>query len=317
MRNLIVYASLALLVAAYAGVAILIFLNRASEKVVAAGIPIGVAGIIGVVLSLLVFGALPRLHTKFSTAYVFRLKSNEPSLLPYRNDFVTTIQARQFYSSHAELIGPDPNGERVSTIFHQLLQKSIIEWISQKYPTSWRMEIQPISFGGTKGYAFAPLESPSNSTTYSAERLRSLLGNNMFSTMPTPFGLGLPPHTTLMIESPQTPPQGREMGRIRIQNRFVTVLIETQSMQWVRGIAGYGLLAGLNDAAANELGHVVYAVEVRTNFSRWLSGNPAMPKYREWATSISDGLRQQFDEELVWQRAQEHYLLVQHMPTGK
>jgi hypothetical protein len=52
---------------------------------------------------------------------------------------------------------------------------------------------------------------------------------------------------------------------------------------------------------------------MNVEFGRLRSGNPQMPTYKRWATGIVEGLRDQFDEQLIWARTKADYLFVQQV----
>jgi hypothetical protein len=51
--------------------------------------------------------------------------------------------------------------------------------------------------------------------------------------------------------------------------------------------------------------------------SRLRSGHPDMPKYRTWVRALVDGLRDQFDEQLIWRRTRDGFLLSKQLGVGE
>lgn len=61
--------------------------------------------------------------------------------------------------------------------------------------------------------------------------------------------------------------------------------------------------------------HQQFIVRATAEFPRYLMGHPKMPVYREWAEGIIRELAAAFDEEEIWRRTKENYVLRQHMPA--
>jgi len=60
-----------------------------------------------------------------------------------------------------------------------------------------------------------------------------------------------------------------------------------------------------------------YSVVEEVTFNRWLTGSPEMPKYKQWATDILTGIQSQFDEQLIWSKTRDWFLLHRGMQESR
>jgi len=54
---------------------------------------------------------------------------------------------------------------------------------------------------------------------------------------------------------------------------------------------------------------VVFLIKARVEFNRWKSGNPEMADYQAWANQFLTEFKDSFDEQVVWARVKNDYLL--------
>ncbi len=52
-----------------------------------------------------------------------------------------------------------------------------------------------------------------------------------------------------------------------------------------------------------------YVVRITVTFSPFLVGHPQMRLIKQWATGIVDGLQDAFDEQIIWRKIVEGYML--------
>jgi hypothetical protein len=285
--------------------------NRGSEKVVTTA-GLGLVGLIGALVAVIVFGAQPPLRKVFSSTYLIKLSNQQPHPLMGTSPRFTygIYEIQQLTKVHPELFTNLENLPR-STLYHHLLQKNLVDWIAARYPGSWEIEIAPI---GLMGEMTEPARPPDESQTrVTPAQLEEKLSGNFFSNMLGPLqntSFSLPPHTMLQVFTPSMK-DGLEVGEIELRNPFCMLRVTTRNVTWFRGAGIYKQVLHLSDGENSSLATSVYTVRTEVNFSRTLNGNPDMPRYVRWATSISEGLQDQFDEQVIWNKTRDS-LLLQH-----
>ena len=302
-------------VIAVATLFVFVWMNRGSEKVVTAVVPIGVAAIVAIVLSIAVFGVEPSISEVFPAAFHYQADSLMPADLPWE------LTWRRFHEplfAPAKLFEKDPkalkdtgDGGSGQVLYHHLLQKSLVDWIGFHYRGSWQTELLNYELPTARVLKFQPSgATPEPSKIVKTDDITKLLKGNKFAGIMTGIApeIALPPRAKLTITPPHREPSGIVSGEVRIHNLFCTVSIRTEEWSYQRGIGSLARLAGLSDAEKEKLATATYIVRFKAEFSRWFSGNPDMPKYKRWATQLANELRQQFDEEILWRRIKEDYL---------
>ena len=299
----------------------IVWMNRASEKIVTAVIPIAVAALVGIYLAVFVFGGLPPISEKFPSSHMYRIKDKIPAsaglprVLWWRRFTSSLFAPAQLARSHPERFN-DQNDENGATLYHHLLQKAIIDWMGMRYRATWEIEILNLDLPTAVVQQFQPaVDATEPSVTLSTEQIDKLLQGNIFAGIHTgiPPKLALPPGTQLKIRAPHREKAGWELGEIILKNNFCNLSIQTRYSSWQRGVGSYKRLAGLSDEDDQLLATATYIVTINTTFSRFRSGHPDMPKYESWARQMANELRKQFDEEIIWLRTKEDYLFTQQV----
>ena len=253
----------------------------------------------------------------FRSSFQYQTTSKLP------RDFPSPLMSRRFLfamfapallsKTHPEYF-KDTSDSTGQILYHDLLQWAIIDWLSMRNSRSWRSEASTYELPvGTEG-RFGPIEGATEtSKIYSPAEIAKLLAGNRFSSIDPsvigpPFQIAVPPGTTISIIAPRTGAATRQNGEILFTNRFCKLSIRTQRSTYIMGVGGLKDLAGLSEEENKALGTASYTVRITANFTRMLSGNPQMPLYKSWAAGIADGLKDQFDEELIWTRTRSDYL---------
>jgi hypothetical protein len=298
---------LAAIFTAYALVLILAWLNRGSEKIATAIIPIGIAAIAGTLYAVLVFGAQPKISSKFIAGYVVDLPSKLPVNLPgpigaARDRWSTWRNIEELRKRKPELFHPDEGNEFPERIYRDLAQKEIIEWLSLRFGHQWVVEGLTSRAGGFQSESWGPAgDSTREKKEYSPQELENILGNNLFAK--TGFllnnGLALPPGTTLTVT---TADKDSSRGEILLANKLCRIRILTLPGGGMRGAGEYSRLLKLSEKESWNIGTIGTLVETEITFNRWRSGDPEMPIYKTWALSITNGIASKFDENLIWDR---------------
>jgi len=293
---------------------VFVLMNRGSEKVITAVIPITVAAIVAIGLSIAIFGVEPAINEVFPTAFTYRADTKMPADLPWalswRRFNSPLFAPSQLFQRDPKLL-QDPDDATGSVLYHHLLQKSLVDWIGSLYRGSWQTELLSFEVPTGRQLRFQPSgATPEPSKILTTEEITTLLNGNKFAGINTgmPPQIALPPRAKLRITPPHREPNGLMTSEIRIQNLFCTVTIRTEESMSVRGAGSLARLAALSDAENQQLETTMYIVRFKAEFSRWFGGNPDMPKYKRWATQLANELKEQFDEQIIWQRTKEDYI---------
>jgi hypothetical protein len=295
----------------------LVWMNRASEKILGAVIPVAVAGLAGIILAVFVFGGEAPTTTVFPSSFQYRLSSKMPINLPMvlmnRRFSQALFAPAELFKVHPEFFNDstDPEGQ---SLYHHLLQRAIIDWMGLTYPATWQVEMLQFDLPVGREGRFEPIQGASEkSEILSTGQIEKLLDGNRFSGIHAgiPPRIALPPGTKLEITPPQTTAGFLEAGEILLENRFCSISIKTQASSWFRGIASYKRLAGITEEENGKLATANYIVRINVRFDRLRSNHPQMALYKTWASELSEGLRRQFDEQEIWSKTKEDFIFSQ------
>ena len=292
----------------------LVLINRASEKILTAVIPIAVAGLVAIYLAVFVFGGEPDTTVVFPASFMYQVETKMPANLPrvlvWRRFTPAEFLPARLHSQNPEYLAA-PNDSDGLKLYHDLLQRAILDWMAQRYSGTWRVEVTQFELPGYTSQEAGPATAiVEPSKTYSADQIGALFHGNRFASVRSPMAgqLSLPPDAVLSIEPPHQDNALGEIGRIVVRTEYVTVSILTQFSSWARGVGGYGTLAGLSEEDNLKLATSTYRVRITIQHSKWRSGHPKMPIYDDWAKGIAQGLQDQFDEQGIWTKAKADYL---------
>jgi len=316
MKDVVIFGALAFAILL---TFILVWNNRASEKIVAAVIPVSVAAIVAVLLAILVFGGEATIREDFRTSFVYRMSDKTLLKLPW-----TLAQHTPLAVSHPGWIKSVPSefledrrdwqdgsmtvldhvGLMDRELYHHLLQKAIIDVLSKKF--KWHIDAP--NFNLVRG----------PSKFLSTEEITKLLDGNIFANSVVawllPPRITLPPNTQVNIVPPTNPEQLHVEGfhtadpsEISFKNEYADVSIRIVPVSWGSGVGRYRDLLELEDPET-DFANVTFDVIFQCQFSRFRSGHPDMEAYKGWATSMAEELRTRFDDELIWERMKEDYL---------
>jgi hypothetical protein len=295
----------------------LVWINRASERILTAVIPITVAAVVGIALSIFVFGGQPPIVVGFRSSFQYqtasKLPRNFPSPLMSRRFTNVMFAPASLFGLHPEYFN-DPSDSTGQVLYHDLLQWAIIDWLSMHDSHSWRSEASTYELPVGMEGRFGPIEGATEaSTIFSSAEIEKLLAGNRFGSIDPSllgplFQIAVPPGTSVSIMAPGKDVTAQQNGEILFSNRFCKLSIRTQRSTYIMAVGGLKDLAGLTDEENKALGTASYTVRITAKFTRMLSGNPKMPLYKSWAEGIANGLKEQFDEELIWTRTRSDYL---------
>jgi hypothetical protein len=128
--------------------------------------------------------------------------------------------------------------------------------------------------------------------------------------------LTVPPDTTVAVQGPRNSPTAGNIASIEFRNHFVDLKLSTTQSGGGVGLGAYSMFDARDAFALQNLyWHVDFVLRMEATFSWILAGNPAMKAHREWATGILDLLTREFDDQSLWRRASDAYMLQQHLPA--
>src|SRR6266446_4932604 len=295
----------------------LVWMNRASEKILSALIPVAVAALTGIILAVFVFGGEPAISAVFPSSFQYRLPSKMPLNLPLvlmgRRFSQAQFAPGQLSKVHPQFL-TDPADANGESLYHHLLQKAIIDWMGLTYRGTWQVEMLQFDLPIGREGRFQPTEGASEkSEILSTEQIERLLKGNRFADIHPgiPPQIALPPGTKLKITPPATKAGFLETGEILLENTFCTFSINSQASSWFAGIGSYKRLAGITDEENSKLATANYIVRINVRFNRLRSNHPQMALYKAWASELSEGLRGQFDEQVIWSKTKEDFMFSQ------
>jgi hypothetical protein len=283
-------------------------MNRESEKIITAVVPISVAALIGVFLSVFLFGGEPAVTARFPTVFLYRVSDLQPLAPPDRPLLNSLFEVPTLAAKHPELARDKESG---ATLYHELLQKAIVDKLAFTFSHSWEVDIAEFKTAFGQQLTVQPAQDATEpSTKLTLAELDALLkGNRFAASHATPsLGLALPPRSSMTIASANAAPTGMLRGQIAIKNPFVTLTINTGYSMWMRSLGGYRVLMGYSWDQDRDFASAQYIVEIRAQFSRLRSGHPDMPKYKKWVSQIISALRAGLDEQALWSQTRESYL---------
>jgi len=312
MRDILVSGAFVLFAALLAVTFWLVYMNRASERVISGALPIALVAIAGVFLTIFVFANEPEIGKAFPVTFFYRADSAAPVSPPsrrYHNDVF--LAARLLKSDPAKA----DDGTGGMLLYHHLLQKALFEWIVVQHAGAWDSE--QLSFGSGGRMQFRPVRGRAEpSMKLDRATLERLLTGNWFANdVMMPLGVTLPPATQIAIRPPSkdTIPD----SETKFTNSICTLTITTTPSQWGVGLGAYQMFTPLSiDESQKLYKHATYIVRAVVSFKGHRIGDPRFPLVKRWATQIIDGLQNEFDEQIVWREARDNFILQQQSGPG-
>jgi hypothetical protein len=313
-------ASLALAIfisAVLVGAVWIVYLNRASEKIVSAALPIAAAAVLALCLSVFVFGADPPQAARFEVSYTINMDDKKPSpeVVICKQNGEFSLQAMDEVSTlHPEFL-KNPRDTNAIQLYNHLLQWEIMRRISIMFSKHWQTEIITLNRYNAR---FNSVESNADREVnmVSSAEIRAILNDNKFSFFSSaydqavPFQIAVPPNTSVRVLAPvDSFKAGENFGQIEfavdkspILGPLYTIRITTRPMATGQGTYGYRKFAGLSLSQERALFTYVYEVKVDTETSRFRSGSPMLAAYKQWKERMVDALRDQLDEDRIYER---------------
>jgi hypothetical protein len=294
-----------------------VWMNRASEKIITAVIPISIAALVGVFMAVFVFGGERAETIEFPTTLIYRASDNLPVVMPFRPLSRTIFLVPQLKQSSPELLKDDASG---MILYHHFLQRSIVESLALRYGHSWETKILRFETSTGDMLTFGPSgNSPGLQKVIPWSEIEQDLGDNRFAHVHTLFnnGLVVPPDTTLEIQAPRTDPKIGETSSITLDNPFLRVTIQTRVSDCGVLFGGYRLMLGEPNDTNTDLRQANFVITFKKEFKHLRTGHPDMPRYKAWAQQLAEELQAEYDEQRIWAKAKEDYLFSKQLPTAE
>jgi hypothetical protein len=294
------------------GLSWIVYNNRASERIVGAVLPILIAATAGVGIVLAFSRPAPVTNT-FPAMFFYRSSDFAPVSMPFRPVQQGLFLISQLYKLNSNALAAIKASKSERLLYHHLLQRAMVDWLAFKYRGSWQMDVMRMNLQGIATEVFQPKASAVPGTVIDTATLERALARNQFasvSQLAMSNQLTLPPGSTLIVDAPTTEEAN---GAIRIKNRFAELVIDTRFSMFMAGGGEYMALMGL-DRFDTGMSRVMFTVKTTFTPNFWFSGHPEMANIRAWAQQMIEELRNQFDEELHWTKAQQAFLLARQLP---
>src|ERR1700733_931714 len=192
------------------------------------------AALFGAIVAVSLFGAQPPIRRAFSVPIIIHADTKLPvEGLPYPVlPLLVSIRVREKLTAHPELL-PNANTDSFAqSTYHQVLQRAVILWLESNYPSSWQVDIVPMTIGEASGYSSQ--RKPGASRVYLPSELKDLMSGNQFADIEGPFagggnlGLAVPEGTKLTVTPIHHDQAQGEISNITLRNRFCTIATDTR-----------------------------------------------------------------------------------------
>jgi hypothetical protein len=298
------------------GAFLLVVINRESEKIVTAAIPLAVAALVAIVL-IFVYAREEPMTRVFPVRFCYQIADKLPVTIPDRPFPVWSLVLVDRIRKQDSKVLEEPTDGQGTRIYHEFLLKTLVEWMTMRYPVTWRMENLQFEIGGSEELFQPAVDAKEEiSKVLSVEELQRSFGQNRFARVHTGIGtLAVPPGTYLHIDNPDPKPNYAP-GRVLFKNKFCEISIRTSPTMGMRSLGPYSMLLGIGPPAEGDYWTQQYTVRITATFSPFLAGHPQMRFIKGWATGILDGLQNALDEQVIWRKTVESYMLRQHLPPS-
>jgi hypothetical protein len=297
---------------------VLVWINRASPTVVNAALPAAATLLSAIVLVFMLNRPQP-ISRAFPVVFVVEKARLLPVIIPDRPfPFDSLSLADAMRHVDPKIFEPAQGQgalDLILSLYHEYLQKMFVDDLASKQFGTWRMKAERF----VDLMMFGPMsDSPSyRSKTITVDELERIFGKNRFARVHAGIGTwALPPDTELQIELPRMDSRLGVIGTIRLKNRLCEITIQTDQSFIGVGLGKYTPLVGLLiDKAQQEYFTVQYITRINVSFPWYRIGDPDMVPYREWANAIVEELSFSFDEDSIWSRTKDNFLLRRHFES--
>lgn len=301
---------------------VFVLMNRASPAVVGAALPAATA-LLSALALVFAFNRPVPISRVFPVIFVVEKASLLPVTIPNRPFPFESLSLPDMMRQIDPKIFDPPNGQNafdfITPLYHEYLQKMFVADLALKQFGTWRMKTE--RFVDLIQWSPMPDASSYPSRILSVEELERIFGKNRFARVYSGFGKwALPPGTELRIELPRKDPQLGDIGTIHLKNRLCEISIRTAGSFSGVELGKYTPLVGVGIGEAQEKYWTLqYITRIDVSFPWYRIGDPDMALHREWANAIVEELAFSFDEESIWTRTKDNFILDRHfqaLPPG-
>ncbi len=297
---------------------VLVYLNRASPAVVTQAVPVAF-GTLAALILVFAFNRPEPIAKTFGVLFVVEQASRLPVSIPFRPFSEQTLILAAEMQQTAPTTFTPPQGQEegfdfLVPLYHELLQRAFVNTLADKQFGTWRVRTERVG----RLEQFGPMPDAKNyaSKVLEKEQLEQAFAKNRFARAHSMMGKwALPPGTDLQVVPPHAEPGSGEVGTVRLKNRFCVITIDTSRSMSMVGLGQYkDLLGATFDQSQRGYKNFLYITRINVSFAWHLGGHPDMAVHRAWANGIVDELAHAFDEETIWKRTTDGFMLHRHLP---
>lgn len=287
---------------------VMVFLNRASEKVVTSYLSISLGFVAGLALAIAAFADQGKMDERFPISFFVDRRDGHLVNISTRSVLFFDLGLSAW--NHASSFLDSKNTLDLKP-YHLALQRTLIEWMNHVYWRTWRVE--SVRYESTEFWRFGPIPGANEaSTVLNVGDLSRMFPNGSppvaefenIKTISLPPGL-LNRRAKLDCKEPRHDPAKGDVAEISISNDYCELTIKTLSMGETTGFGEYGVMAAIPEEESRNYMRLDFDAFVTVRFSPYLGGHPQMSKQKQWATSFIEMMRDQFDEQRILARSRD------------
>jgi hypothetical protein len=273
---------------------------------VSSTLPIAIGAILGIGISVFVFGSDPPKKVRFESTFVVDHLSGAPEKSisdcrggAYISDDEATEIAKQVQLANEEMA-------RGVHVYNHLLQWKMLSQLAFAYREGWQAD-----YFASPRYRFQQIFHRPISPSVTSEMVDFTKENTFWGTgIMAEEHISLPPRSSISMSAPGikegwAESEGLiilELDKLPILGPLYTIRIYNRPAVILPGTYGYKRYIGLSDAREAQLQTYIYEVRVETETSKWRSGSPSLAAFKGWADQLTEVLRNEFDEERLFER---------------
>lgn len=297
--------------------------NRSSELLVSK-IALAIVAALFAILSALLFSLKSEnKELKFSSTVFFHKLDKRPLDDYLRGDGGLRFGGRQFRGKLSAFISNrleeceylnktefNKDGQKIVEFYHSVLLIELIDQFFWMYSARWDTNVYSVR-RGTATLKESLADSDDRPPNYDCLNWRNLLstgqqGNfcDLLSAFSNIDETKVPPKTTVALIITE-----REKGII-LKNPFVEVTISIEDSGESNGLGDFKWLLGYDNKKNEEFYSAHFRINCSAAFRKYRSGDPKMPKYKQWVDAMFGEVQYLLDEKEQLKRAHEYRDLI-------
>lgn len=285
--------------------------NRASEKIVSAFAGITFGALSAVFFAVFVFSEQTPVVSKFPVCFFVNIETGLPDeLRTIRFPTISVMDGGAVSLAKADHPAAFQS-KAVTTTYHQLLQRLLIDWMSQKYSFTWQVAQTSYDLPFTVITTTPAAEEIPEGNVYDKDTILRSFGTDSLAGAVKDLAIGsgrkivVPPGTSILVIPPHMDRRTGQVGEISLTNRYCTITIRTRTVGAVGGIGEYAVLGGFDSLLADKFQTLTYEVTYSVQFTKWLSGHPELPHCKAWSETMLAMLQGDLDEQVILRKTRE------------